>query len=103
MADDRVNRFFANLSMDAQVTKQLAFMSRALGGPEVYRGRDIGDAHRDLVRNQGLGDEHFDIVVQHLRDTLESLEVAADVVDEVMALIEATRPKVLDREQTAAS
>lgn len=98
IADDRVNEFFKDLSIEAQVSKQLAFMSHAMGGPGVYRGRDLGDAHRELVRERGLTDEHFDVVVGHLRGALEDLGLEGTVVDEVVGLIEATRPKVLDRE-----
>lgn len=98
LADERVAEFFKELSIEAQVKKQLAFMAHAMGGPEVYRGRDLGDAHRELVRTRGLTDEHFDVIVGHLRGTLEDLELEGAVVDEVVALIETTRPKVLDRE-----
>lgn len=98
IADDRVNEYFKDLSVEAQVRKQLAFMAHAMEGPQVYRGRDLGDAHRELVRERGLTDEHFDVIVGHLRGTLEELGFEGTVVDEVVGLIEATRPKVLDRE-----
>ena len=98
VADDRVNEFFKDLTMEAQVKKQLAFMAHAMGGPNVYRGRDLGDAHRELVRERGLNDEHFDVIVGHLRATLEDLGLEGAVVDEVAALIETTRSKVLGRE-----
>ena len=98
VADDRVNEFFKDLSIEAQVKKQLAFMAHAMKGPDVYRGRDLGDAHRKLVRERGLSDAHFDIIVGHLRGTLEDLGLERPIVDEVVALIETTRPKVLDRE-----
>ena len=97
MADDRIRHYFSDLPIEAQAKKQLAFMSHALGGPDVYRGRDLGDAHRQLVRERGLDDMHFDAVVGHLRATLEELEFHADVVAEVITMVEAMRPKVLDR------
>lgn len=103
VADDRVSEYFKTLSIEAQVNKQLAFMSHAMGGPDVYRGRDLGDAHRELVRDRGLNDEHFDVIVGHLRATLEDLGLDAPIVDEVVALIETTRPKVLDREGGAGT
>jgi hemoglobin len=97
MKDDVTRPFFEGLDMNAQVQKQIAFMSRALGGPVEYRGRNLRVAHAKLVGEKGLGDPHFDAVATHLRSTLEELGVAKDIVDEALAAIAGLRNEVLGR------
>jgi hemoglobin len=97
MKDDVTRPFFEGLDMNAQVQKQIAFMSRALGGPVEYQGRNLRVAHANLVRDKGLGDQHFDAVATHLRSTLEELGVAKDIVDEALTAIAGLRGEVLGR------
>jgi hemoglobin len=52
LADDLTRPFFDALDMDAQIRKQIAFMTWAFGGPAEYRGRDLTAAHGALVRNK---------------------------------------------------
>src|SRR5688572_30371485 len=49
LAHDLLRPFFAGLDMQAQIRKQVAFMSWAFGGPVEYRGRDLTAAHANLV------------------------------------------------------
>src|SRR6188472_1659759 len=58
-ADEVTRSYFEGLDMEAQVRKQVAFMTWAFGGPSEYKGRDLRAAHKVLVL-RGLGDEHFD-------------------------------------------
>ncbi len=95
--DDLTRPYFSGLDMGAQVKKQVAFMSRALGGPVEYHGRDLRAAHAKLVSEQGLGDAHFDRVATHLRATLEELGVQKELVDEAMTAIGGMRAEVLGR------
>lgn len=96
-ADPLLAEFFNGIDMENQARKQVAFMARAFDGPEEYKGRDLRAAHRQLVRQHGLGDAHFDAVARHLADTLVELEVPAALVDEVLAIVGSTRNVVLDR------
>jgi hemoglobin len=97
MDDELTRPYFNGLDMSAQVKKQVAFMSRALGGPVEYHGRDLRAAHAKLVREKGLGDAHFDAVATHLRATLEELGVQKELVDEAMTAIGGMRAEVLGR------
>ena len=97
MNDELTRPYFKGLDMGAQVKKQVAFMSRALGGPVEYHGRDLRTAHSKLVRDQGLGDAHFDAVATHLRSTLEELGVQKELVDEALTAIGGMRDEVLGR------
>lgn len=95
-ADETLAPFFAHLDMDAQIKKQIAFMTMAFAGPSRYTGRDLRTAHKRLVTEQGLGDAHFDAIVAHLGATLTELGVDATVIREVVAIVEATRNDVLN-------
>ncbi len=96
LADSHVNHFFDDTDMDAQRSKQKAFLTMAFGGPNEYTGKDLSDAHRDLVR-RGMNDSHFDAVAGHLQATLEELGVPEAETGEVMTIAGGTRDAVLCR------
>lgn len=96
LADPLVNHFFDDTDMDAQRSKQKAFLTMAFGGPNEYTGKDLSDAHRDLVR-RGMNDSHFDAVAGHLQATLEELGVPEAETGEVMTIAGGTRDAVLCR------
>jgi hemoglobin len=96
MQDGTLSPFFDGFDLDAQIKKQIAFMTMAFGGPHRYTGRDLRTAHAGLVA-RGLGDRHFDAIGRHLSATLTELAVDAAVVAEVLALVEKTRADVLSR------
>jgi hemoglobin len=96
--DDEVTKpFFEGLDMTRQIAKQVAFMTWAFGGPSEFRGRDLRTAHADLVKNRGLGDEHFDAIARHLEATLKELGVADDLIREALGIVSTTRNEVLGR------
>ncbi len=96
MADPSLAPFFDSLDMATQIKKQIAFMTMAFAGPNRYTGRDLRTAHARLVKN-GLGDDHYDAIQVHLRDTLEELGIDAITVDEVARIVEGFRADVLGK------
>ena len=50
-------------------------MTYAFGGPEEYHGKDMWRAHEKLVRDKGLNDHHFDVIVKHLVGSLQKFNV----------------------------
>lgn len=50
-------------------------MTYAFGGPAEYHGKDMWRAHERLVREKGLNDHHFDIIVKHLVAALKAFNV----------------------------
>jgi hemoglobin len=95
MTDPLVAPFFAGLNMDAQIRKQVAFLSWAFGSPTKYEFRPLDEAHREMVRRAGLSDLHFDAVAKHLTASLRELNISAALIDEVMTLVASTRSAVL--------
>jgi hemoglobin len=96
IADPRINLFFAEVDMEKQAAKQKAFLTMAFGGPHHYTGLDMRQGHARLV-TMGLNDSHFDAVLEHLGSTLEELNVAGNLIQEVIAIAESTRNDVLGR------
>lgn len=100
LLDERVAHFFDDVDMERQAAKQKGFLTMATGGPNSYTGQDMRRGHAHLVA-RGLNDEHFDIVVGHLGDTLRELGVPDDRIARVGALCESVRDDVLGRERRA--
>ncbi len=94
--DYRINRFFDGIDMNAQAVKQKAFFTMAFGGPNTYTGADLRTAHARLVK-MGLGNDHFDVVMEHLGATLQELNVPAELIGEAAALAESTSNDVLGK------
>ena len=94
--DDRTASFFDTVDMERQAAKQKAFLTMAFGGPNNYSGHDMRKAHAHLVK-QGLSDEHFDTVLEHLGGSLRELGVSEALISQVVATAESTRSDVLDR------
>lgn len=95
-ADELTKPFFAELDMEMQSRKQVAFMAWAFGGPEEWKGRPLKAAHARLVKN-GLSDVHFDAVARHLDATLRELGIEEALIGEVMTIVGSTREQVLGR------
>jgi hemoglobin len=72
LADDLLAPYFDATDMRRQKQHLRAFLAAAIGGPERYAGRDMGEAHAAL----GITHEAFDRVVGHLVTTLAGLGVA---------------------------
>lgn len=96
LADDRINKFFEGVDMNAQRRKQILFLTYAFGGYNSYDGKNMRDAHAKLVE-QGLNDSHFDAVVENLGSTLKELSVPDNLIGEAAAIAESTRADVLGK------
>jgi len=96
IADDRIGHFFEGVDIDRLAAKQKAFLTLVFGGPNSYDGKSLRDGHRHLVA-QGLGDAHFDAVIEDLAATLKELGVSEGDIAEVAGIAQSVRNDVLDR------
>lgn len=92
LADPKLTNLFANTDMEGLMQHQYSFMVSIFGGPDIYKGRALREAHR----NKGITEEHFDAVANHLHDTLKEIGVTNGLIGEVMTLVASTREEVLD-------
>ena len=63
----QVSHFFIGIDIKLLTEHQVNFLASALGGPNIYEGRDIKKAHSHLKISQA----HFDEVIMVLEETLE--------------------------------
>lgn len=97
LADERINHLFKNTDMAKQATHQKRFLAYAFGGLPSYDGRNMREAHKRLVEEEGLNDSHFDAVAENLQTTLTEMGVDEGIIGEVMAIVGSTRDDVLNR------
>jgi hemoglobin len=91
LADPGLAPYFTQTDMRKLKAHQRSFIAAAIGGPEVFAGRDMATAHAGL----GITDAQFDAVVSHLVDTLASLSVPPDVIAQVGAVLAPLRGAVV--------
>jgi len=98
LADDRIKHFFEGVDMKRQANHQKRFLTYAFGGAPGYPRKTIPVAHKRLVEEKGLNDEHFDAVLDNLGATLKELDVPGNLIAEAAAIAETTRNDVLCRD-----
>jgi hemoglobin len=79
VADEYLSSYFARTDLVRLKAHLRAFISAAGGGPEIYTGRSMSDAHAAA----GITPQHFDRLIGHLADTLTVLGAPPAVVAEM--------------------
>lgn len=97
MVDKTLSPFFVGVNMPMLRHHMRLFLTDAFGGTSKYTGRELRDAHKDLVVSKGLNDTHFNRVAEHLKETLIRFKVSEDIISEVLAIVETTRDDVLNK------
>ena len=83
LKDPKLKPFFANTNLVWLKERQKRFFTQALGGPQVYNGRPMREAHARL----SIERQHFDLVAGHLVSTLTALGVPKPLIVETVALV----------------
>jgi hemoglobin len=91
LADPGLAPWFAEVDMPRLRAHQMAFLAGVLGGPDLFNGRDIAEAHAGL----GITDEAFDTLIGHLATTLRDLGSAPAAVDRLVRRLETWRAAVV--------
>ena len=79
LADRQLAAFFTGTDLQRLKVHQRAFIAAAVGGPEIFAGREMAHAHAGL----GIGDGDFDAVVGHLVGTLTALGVPENTIGQI--------------------
>src|ERR1700759_1070861 len=79
LADPRLASYFAATDLNRLKAHQRSFIAAAIGGPEVFSGRDMKTAHA----GRGITDADFDAVGGHLVDTLTGVGVPAETIGQI--------------------
>ncbi|MGI8332939.1 group I truncated hemoglobin [Actinomadura scrupuli] len=92
LADPGFMAYFDGVDVTRLAAHQRAFLTAALGGPDLYGGRDLAAAHRGLR----IDDAAFDAVAEHLVTALRDLGVEAGVLRLITDRIETFRDDVVE-------
>jgi len=92
IGDPELAPYFAGKDVSRHARHVRPFIAAAVGGPELYRGRDMRTAHLGLH----ITDAHFDRTIDHLVAVLQKLSVDQDVIDRVGATLEPLRAVVVE-------
>jgi hemoglobin len=68
------------------------FLALASGGPTIYQGREIKEAHAGLH----ITNDEFDASVGDLKATLDKMQIANTEQKELLAIIETTRGQIVE-------
>jgi hemoglobin len=74
------------------------FLAAALGGPHLYRGRDMRSAHAGL----GVTPEAWDRTVRHIVGVLADLGVERGLADQVIGHLAPLRGQIVAAEPLSA-
>ena len=83
LADPELAPFFANTNMVWQKMRQVQFFTQAMGGPQIYKGKGMREAHKKMQ----IEARHFHLVAGHLIETLKSFEVSQADITSIVALV----------------
>lgn len=97
--DSDLAAWFDGVDLTRLRAHQRAFLSAALGGPDLFAGRDLATAHDGLA----ITDEAYDGVVEHLASTLHDLGLGGSAIAEVRSRLEALREQVVAGASISAS
>lgn len=84
LGDDDLAPFFRSVDVAVVQRHQLDLVTEATGGPAVFAGRSLRDAHAGLHIEQ----RHVDLVIGHLSASLAAGGVAPTDVDTVLAVVQ---------------
>ena len=95
LADPVLAPYFTGTDMERLKRHMRAFMAVALGGADLYAGRDMRSAHAGL----DVTHDAFDRVVAHLVDTLASLGVPVELIEAIGAKLAPLRAQIVTVEE----
>ena len=92
--DDRANGKFVRTDIDRLKKEIVDQLCEATGGPCTYTGRSMLETHAGMKVTAG----EFDVVMQHLKTTLDELNVPKTEQDELVDLLMPMRDDIVEVE-----
>lgn len=89
MTDALLKPFFRRADLALLQRQMVAHLTQHLGGPAVYRGPSMRDAHAAL----NLRPQHFERVAEHLALVLDEQDVPGSIALEVLSAVDLLEPE----------
>lgn len=83
VVDPELAHFFEGINMDALSEHLADFLTVLTGGPNLYKGRDLREAHKGL----NITDADFNRLMTHVAAAAEELEIEPQDIATVAAAI----------------
>lgn len=93
LADQQLAGFFAGANMPKLKGRQVEFFAAALGGPHLYEGASMRQAHA----GRGISQADFDKVAFHLTNALASAGVPAETISQIAAAVTPLADEIVSR------
>lgn len=93
LEDTLLNPFFKSSNLDSLLAHQRAFFYLVLGGPDLYQGRSMTNAHAGLE----LTEAHLTALSTHLTNALRDYAFEDAVIAEVLETLSALKPDILGK------
>jgi hemoglobin len=93
LADPQLAGFFAGVNMPKLKGRQVEFFAAALGGPHVYQGASMKEAHT----GRGISQANFDKVAFHLTAALAAAGVPAETIAQIANAITPLADDIVSR------
>ena len=97
--DSRLKKFFQGRNIIAIKDAQRVYITELIGGPKIYKGRDLVEVHKTL----GIDDYFFDCFLMDCEKALSGLGIEDQTIDEVLVVLEPVRAAVIGRERGIAA
>lgn len=91
LAEESLQHYFENISMEFLIKHQSDFLSQVLGGPIQYKGRTLREAHQRL----DIKKVDFELVGQLLQENLEDAGVEENDINTIMDIVVSTLPDIV--------
>ena len=91
--DPDVGHYFEDISLPEQKRHMILMLTKVLGGPDTYDGRELDVAHQPL----GISDPDYDRVGETLMGILGEVGVPDDIQGRVAEVLGAVRPQVVSQ------
>ncbi|MFC4015142.1 group 1 truncated hemoglobin [Nonomuraea purpurea] len=98
VADPRLEGYFTGTDMSKLKAHQRSFVAAALGGPQEYRGKTMGEAHAGM----GITSDEFEAVVAHLAGALTHCGVPEATITTIAGALAPLKGQIVGSEMPAA-
>ncbi|MGC6452518.1 MAG: group I truncated hemoglobin [Candidatus Puniceispirillaceae bacterium] len=91
LLDAELAPFFEGIDIETLREHLADFLTVVTGGPNIYKGRDIHEAHRHLA----ITSAHFDRLMTHIAAAAAELEIEPDDIATIAAAITDLKDQVV--------
>lgn len=93
VADDRINKRFANSNPVRVKSQMVDFVCQGTGGPCKYNGRDMKSGHTGM----NISEAEFNALVEDLVKTLDKFKVPAKEKNDLLSLLGSMKGDIINR------